>query len=503
MDEQKQKTANKVVVDKENKISIDFLMNVVRHGGKMRTGVTIHDGSGNTVLDKDFLIDSAEALVKLRAIGLHHLQFDFAGQGGLWDRLGKPIKSSSKKSSPKKTQTAVPEKKPAGVEAIDLFGNHINFSSHPDEDIPATLAVQSQMSLDLLRGKIAKIEKVRKTAAGKYDKAKKSIKKIILEMQESSGEFDLHLVEETVSDLFDFIVAEESSFSYITREIFSYDDYLYNHSINVCTIGTVVLNKFNQGVKRSRDTLALDPSDNKHTASKVAFYQNDELREISTGFFLHDIGKVLVPKNILNKEGKLTEAEFQVVKTHTLKRGLELLKKNRIFSPVLKSISYLHHAALFEGETRCYPDNIAPKNIPPYVKICKLADIYDAMTSKRCYKNAFNPVGVVADIFHKYAGRDKLLQSILHAFVKSIGIYPPGSIVQLKNSQFVYVLDSAGPIVLPITDSGGKTLAGKPTPLDLGDAEISETNFAIDRHKALLTPIEGYKLLPDFLKEAL
>ena len=106
-----------------------------------------------------------------------------------------------------------------------------------------------------------------------------------------------------------------------------------------------------------------------------------------------------------------------------------ILEKNRLDNPFVKNVVKYHHSPLFKGEEGCYPEDRHHIENPPYVKICKLADIYDAMTSKRSYKDAFNPIAVVTEIFRKYADKDFLLQFIIHSFVKVVGIYPPGSIV--------------------------------------------------------------------------
>ena len=138
--------------------------------------------------------------------------------------------------------------------------------------------------------------------------------------------------------------------------------------------------------------------------------------------------------------------------------------------------------------------------IPPYVKIAKLADIYDAMTSKRCYKDAFNPINVVTNIFRTYANKDPFLQVVLHSFVKVVGIYPPGSILTLRNGQMAYVLLSDGPIVLPFTDSKAQPLSNKPDPIDLGSINIIESpQIQIDNRKSLKAPAEVIDLLPSYI----
>jgi hypothetical protein len=131
--------------------------------------------------------------------------------------------------------------------------------------------------------------------------------------------------------------------------------------------------------------------------------------------------------------------------------------------------------------------------------MCKLADIYDAMTSRRCYKEAFNQVSVVTDIFRKYASKDALLQQVLFCFVKSIGIYPPGSVLFLQNGQMAYVLDSSGPLLIPFTDSQGNPLKTKADVIDLSVPDIPE-ELKPDSRRKITMPLEVVSRLPDYLK---
>ena len=330
-------------------------------------------------------------------------------------------------------------------------------------------------------------------------------------MQNSGGEMDFGLIQETVEDLFVFVTENQNSYSSLTREIFSYDDYLCNHSINVCTIGTAIAKKFNEHfssvINSNLDNIPLQGLRGTEGAIPSAYtcYYPDDLYNISIGFFMHDLGKVMIDKEILNKKGRLSEAEFAEVKKHSTERGVELLEKNNLLNPYIKNISQYHHANIFDNEPGCYPDDKEPLDIPPYVKICKLADIYDAMTSRRCYKEAISPVVVVSDIFHKYAKHDRILQYVLHSFVDSIGIFPPGSILTLTNGQFVFILDSAGPTILPLTDCAGAQLLNKANPIVLGKNGDDKDNksLLIDRRKPPLSPIEAYKFLPPYFRKVL
>jgi len=251
--------------------------------------------------------------------------------------------------------------------------------------------------------------------------------------------------------------------------------------------------------------LATRPESRVEDGGRSSFieYLPEDLRQLSLGYFLHDVGKTLIPDEILNKKGRLTPEEFEVIKTHSFEKGVQILEANRLDNFYALKIARYHHAALYDGEGRCYPNDRPPIEIPIYVKICKLADIYDAMTSKRCYKDAMNPTGVVTNIFRSYADRDHLLQFLLHSFVKIVGIYPPGSIIYLANGQMAYVLDSEGPLVIPFTDTDGETLKTMPDPVDLSEQRPGYGEMFVDRRRPLLTPIEVYKRLPKFIKEYL
>jgi len=143
------------------------------------------------------------------------------------------------------------------------------------------------------------------------------------DIRATGGEFDYDEVSANVSGLVDFLVTADNPFSYLTQEIFSYDDYLYNHSINVCTIGTAVVNRFNSfffgrvdDLLRGNSSDIHDPFKGGDRFGKPSFilYYPDDLNDISLGYFLHDIGKVMVSDEILNKKGRLTSVEFDEVK---------------------------------------------------------------------------------------------------------------------------------------------------------------------------------------------
>ncbi|MFH0731083.1 MAG: HD domain-containing phosphohydrolase [Pseudomonadota bacterium] len=426
-------------------LNIDTLIQIVKKGGKVRTGVDVYSKIGVLLLGKDVLVEIEKPLVIIKKSGLIDIPVDSGASGGIWDSGGNEIK----------------------IEAGETKTN---------QDLHIRGAKE-------LEHRITRIFDLKKEAAQKYKKAKENIQKVISDIRKTGGEFDYKTVETTVTDLVGFITLNDNAFSLLTKEILSYDDYLYHHSINVCTIGTAILKKFNE-----------------QFGSEAGRLSRHKMFQISIGLFLHDVGKILIPEPLLNKAGRLTPEEFALVKTHSYEKGIAILDKNAIHSSTIRDIVQFHHGAIQKDESNCYPRITSPENLPIYLKVCKLADIYDAMTSKRSYKDALNPVAVVTEIVRKYAQKDQILRHLLHSFIKSIGIYPAGSVVQLRNGQLGYVLDSQGPLIVPFTDSGRTPIAGILVPIDMADEAVKNSESAIDVTKALLSPIDTFHLLPDHLK---
>jgi HD-GYP domain-containing protein (c-di-GMP phosphodiesterase class II) len=422
-------------------LNIDRLIDIVKRGGAVRTGVDVYNRDNVLLLEKTVLVQNIKPLLIIQEKGIGLVAIDTENEGGLWDHEGRNILPKA------------PTLKPPTIPNV--------------------------------KERVAHITHVKREAAQKYQDAKQRIKTVIGDIKRTGGEFDQDVVEETVSDLLEFITQNDSAFFYLTREIFSYDDYLYHHSINVCTIGTAIMKKVIQVF-----------------GEKIRNYSAQELQDISTGFFLHDVGKVLLPDSTLNKPGRLSPEEFELIKGHSFKHGIDVLKKNGIHNRIIRDIVRYHHGPLYDGEARCYPPVRSAIDLPIHVRIGKLADLYDAMTSKRCYKDAFNPVSVVTNMVRGYAGKEEDLQLLLHAFVKAIGIYPPGSVVHLVDNRMAHILDSDGPIVLPFTNDRGEPIPKEPDPVDLADETTKAAGWQVDDDRPLVSPIDAYHLFPDYLKQA-
>jgi HD-GYP domain-containing protein (c-di-GMP phosphodiesterase class II) len=456
-------------------LHIDRLIDIVNRGGAVKTGVNVFDSQGILMLEKDVLVNRVTTLLHLKSLGVSELPFDPRVAGGLWNSDGESIQITSllRKSE----------------------------STTASEDDSATFSFSN------LGRKIQEIHELKKEAKQVQETARQSITQVFQQVKQYGDGLDQEALNSAVGTILSFLESNSAACAFLSREIFSHDDYLYSHSVNVCTLGSALLKKFNNEFNQlvNRHLIPQNTEDYKPIEATGSFilYQPEEIQELSLGLFLHDIGKTLVPESIFNKSGSLSDAEFEEIKRHSTEHGSQLLIKNNICSSMIRNVVTYHHAPLFFEESRTYPHDKSPNELPIYVKVCKLVDIFDAMTSKRAYREAINPVSVVAEIVRKYANKDSLLQLLLMVLVKTIGVYPPGSVIQLRNGQLAYVLESIGPVVIIFTDSFQSVLQRKPEPVDLGVMRQRDLSGSmdVDRRKPLLCPKDYFEILPPYLKE--
>ncbi|MCE2948325.1 MAG: HD-GYP domain-containing protein [Betaproteobacteria bacterium] len=160
-----------------------------------------------------------------------------------------------------------------------------------------------------------------------------------------------------------------------------------------------------------------------------------KLREAGLAGLLHDMGKALVPMHVLNKPGKLTDAEFDVMKKHPeLGHGL-LLKAGTAGEMALDVC--LHHHERIDGTG--YPHRLDGRRISLYAKMGAVCDVYDAITSNRPYKAGWNPAESIRRMAEWAPGHFD--ERVFHAFVKSVGIYPVGSLVRMASGRLGVVIE--------------------------------------------------------------
>jgi putative nucleotidyltransferase with HDIG domain len=223
------------------------------------------------------------------------------------------------------------------------------------------------------------------------------------------------------------------------------DDYTYMHSVAVCALM----------VSLSRQ-LGLD---------------EDQAREAGMAGLLHDIGKMAMPLEILNKTGALTDAEFTVIRSHPV-RGYQMLKESGGVSAAALDVC-LHHHEKMDGTG--YPQKLKGEQISLLARMGSVCDVYDAITSTRPYKAAWDPAGSIQRMAQWTGQFDPV---VFKAFVMCVGIYPVGSLVKLESGRLAVVLDLnsqnlAAPVVRVFYSTRSKLPISVQT-LDLSDAAVTD-----------------------------
>ena len=190
------------------------------------------------------------------------------------------------------------------------------------------------------------------------------------------------------------------------------DDYTYMHSVAVCAMMVALAKQ-----------LKLD---------------EHQTRQAGIAGLMHDLGKAMIPMHILNKPGKLTDAEFAVVKRHP-SDGYRMLLTGSDVDPIVLDVC-LHHHEKTDGSG--YPKGLKDSEISLFAKMGAVCDVYDAITSNRPYKPGWDP----AESLRRMAEWSKghFDPQVFQAFVKSLGIYPIGSLVQLSSGRLGVVVEQTG-----------------------------------------------------------
>jgi len=163
------------------------------------------------------------------------------------------------------------------------------------------------------------------------------------------------------------------------------------------------------------------------------------LREFGLSALMHDIGKVRTPKEVLNKPDKLTDAEFEIMRRHTVD-GAEILRRTPEM-PILAPVVAFEHHLRMDGTG--YPFGAKRANLNLGTMMCGIADVYDAMRSQRAYQQAF-PTDRILAVLKRNDGT-QFEQNLVRRFVQLLGIYPPGNLVRLSSGEIAVVIQVHAP----------------------------------------------------------
>jgi HD-GYP domain-containing protein (c-di-GMP phosphodiesterase class II) len=274
-------------------------------------------------------------------------------------------------------------------------------------------------------------------AARQAYKAAKLIIQQAMEDVRMGRALNMEAVSDVVGDMVDSILHNPDALTSLTR-LKQFDEYTFFHSVN---------------------TSALALSVGRHLG-----YGRVLLLQLGTGMLLHDIGKTLIPVEILNKPGRYEAGEFEIMKQHVL-RGAEILSNTTGLNDMFLKPTLEHHERV---DGTGYPHRRSKADLSQFGLIATIVDIYDAVTSDRCYHKGKTPHDTL-QMLYKLGTQGHVDGTLVQQFVQVVGVYPVGSCVVLNTGETAIVKQfnhqaPIRPLVVLITDEVGHH---RSTPLDL------------------------------------
>lgn len=221
------------------------------------------------------------------------------------------------------------------------------------------------------------------------------------------------------------------------------DDYTYMHSVAVCAL-MIALGR----------TLGLEAQ---------------TLKQAGLAGLLHDIGKMRVPPPVLNKPGKLTDDEFASVKRHP-EHGFDILHEAGVKEEIALDVCLHHHERL---DGKGYPEGLTEAQLSLFARMGAVCDVYDAISSERCYKRPWSP----GESLQKMASwrHGQFDEQVFQAFLKTVGIYPVGTLVRLKSGRLAVVVEQNEDALLkPRVRVFFSTRSQAPIPMETVDLRRSQ-----------------------------
>jgi putative nucleotidyltransferase with HDIG domain len=186
------------------------------------------------------------------------------------------------------------------------------------------------------------------------------------------------------------------------------DEYTYMHSVAVCALMVALARRMS--------------------------LSEEKVREAGVGGLMHDVGKMMIAPEILNKPSRLTDEEFTAMKYHP-EAGLKILQESHPANATVLDVC-LHHHEKFDGSG--YPHGLVGEHISLFARMGAICDVYDAVTSERPYKKGW---GAARSIREMASWKGHFDDRIFQTFVKTLGIYPVGTLVRLESGRLGIVVD--------------------------------------------------------------
>jgi putative nucleotidyltransferase with HDIG domain len=258
-------------------------------------------------------------------------------------------------------------------------------------------------------------------------------------------------VGQVVDNMIDSIFRNQDALISLVR-IKEKDEYTYMHSISV---GVLMI-----------------------SLGKHLGFNMQVLKEVGIGAMFHDLGKMIVPQEILTKEGKLTESEFEMIKKHA-EYSRKLLEQNHGISDTAITMAAQHHERM---DGTGYPLGLKGDEISYYSKAVAIADVYDAMTSKRSYQDKSLPTEVLKKMYEWSSYHYD--RTLVEQFIRCVGIHPVGTLVRLESGLIGVVLQNGEknllqPVVQIVYNTKNGGFVRLPYEIDLSQPSSRNVNDRI------------------------
>lgn len=218
---------------------------------------------------------------------------------------------------------------------------------------------------------------------------------------------DLNQARDTVNECVESVLRNSDALLLLTK-LKDQHSYTAEHCLNVCILAA--------------------------TFARHLGMLEDEIRKVALAGMLHDVGKSMIPLEILDKPGSLTPEEFKLIQQHTV-HGRDVLMSTPRVEHAAVDVAYNHHERM---DGLGYPRGIKSTQIPYFAKVIQLCDAYDAITSNRAYDKGRASMEAL-DIIHRGKGI-QFDEDLAKEFIRCIGVYPPGSIVLLSSGEVGIVI---------------------------------------------------------------
>lgn len=294
------------------------------------------------------------------------------------------------------------------IEGLSRLGINGVYIREGKDDEPANPTMDTRVSVEAQK-KIEQLTVADRTIVNLSESVKKRVQEGIAYLYSNTNAEDFADASKSIASELLKAIDANSALAVDISMLKVSDEYTFKHSVDVATMAMVV-------------------------AKKMGLSQ-EEVYDIGVSGLLHDIGKSKIPPEILNKPGKLTDEEFTIMKQHSV-YSYNILKDNKDIKDSIK-LAVLQHHEKINGQG--YPMGLFSSRICPFAKILTVVDIYDALVTKRPYKDAFSQRDAVEMLM---AMTYELDMDALKGFLGSVILYPVNCIVQLSNGETARVVEN-------------------------------------------------------------